>query len=313
MRLSFLGLVLGAAALGACGSQKLGGGGVPLGHRGTGGGSGLTGIGGGSSLTGVGGGTATSGDGGSSATGTGAIGGWTSTDAGGSCAQLNDEYVSAIRIAQTCAVGVAYQCQQTISSHLPVCDSCSTAVNAITDSLGELRTLWEMAACDPPAGTRGCTDAGVCNTPTNTVCADTGDGTGKCSFVVSPPANGDAGTAGTPNCVRLAAQYAAALPAAEVCGTGAQCGNLVAASLSPCTVCGTYVSDPSVLNALRHQWLQANCQNIIAENCMDRAVCLPVAGFACVGADAGVGSCTAITSSGAPPTRLSSPIESARL
>jgi hypothetical protein len=307
MRLPLVGLILGVAALGACGSQRLGLPSGPQGGAGRGGGSGLTGIGGRSSVTGGGGATAPSGDGGSSATGTGAVGGWTDTGPGATggagqatstCAQLDAEYVSAIRTAQKCALGVPNQCQQTISAHLPVCDSCSTAINSVTNDLTVLRGLWLLDGCDSASGP--CTDAGVCNIPTNTVCADTGDGTGKCSFVVSVPPHGDAGTASTGYCTDLIAQYGAALPAAQRCGTSAQCGSFVASALSPCPVCGTYVSDPSALNALRHQWLQASCQNTILETCIDSGPCPPAAVASCVGADAGQGSCMTTTSGGAP-------------
>jgi hypothetical protein len=114
---------------------------------------------------------------------------------------------------------------------------------------------------------------------------------------VSPPATTP--DAGVDYCQSLAAQYAAALPAARQCSTGTQCGNLVSTYLSPCPACTTYVSDPSALNALRHQWLQAGCENITGEACIG-SVCPQVVGFACAPGDGGQGSCTAVYSSGAP-------------
>jgi hypothetical protein len=76
------------------------------------------------------------------------------------------------------------------------------------------------------------------------------------------PGTGGFGGSVAPGCSELAAQYQAALPAAETCHVGAsgQCQQAVTASLPFGCACPTYVTDSSELTTITQAWQAAGCQ-----------------------------------------------------
>jgi hypothetical protein len=123
-------------------------------------------------------------------------------------------------------------------------------------------------------------------------------GTGGTGGAGGTGGTGGTGDAGTASCSDLAAQYAAALPKAEVCEVGAtaQCQQAVTSSLSPCGGCATYVNDATALNAIAGTWKQQGCANV-AVLC-PAITCLQPGPGTCVAGDGGVARCQVMS---APP------------
>lgn len=104
-------------------------------------------------------------------------------------------------------------------------------------------------------------------------------------------AGGSASDAGT-YCAELVSRYSAALLAAESCDVGAngECDQEVAAGLSVCGSCGTFVHDPSTLNALSALWAQAGCGD--GKYACPLIECPPALNNVCVASDGGRGLCS---------------------
>jgi hypothetical protein len=232
--------LLSAATFAACGAQPLT--------------TNLTGSGG--DFRGSGG-TGGSGAGGRPFPGTGGAGGSIAE-----CNALSAEYQSALTGAETCQVGASGQCQQVAASNLTGCN-CPVYV---TDSsaLAAVQNAWSALGCASAIPEPPC--AIDCALPTNSTCVSADGGSvGFCSYV--PGTGGVSGTGGSGaggaggspsniSCSTLAAEYAAVLPGAMTCTAGAsgQCAQQVLSALSTCPACTTYVTDRTVLDAIRTQW-----------------------------------------------------------
>ncbi len=299
MRSSVWGLVLAIAALGAC-TQQLGMGTFAPGHGGAGGRV---------AGAGAGGASANPGTGNAPGTGTGAVG-WSTSDAAvpgdGSAAAMCDafvaQYQAAMVQAQTCGLGSTGQCQQIVSAHLSACDSCRTYVNDATNLLA-ITAAWEQAGCSMMAAGQTC-GQGPCMTPTNNTCVDLGNGSGTCAFATSTGgggASGAAADAGAGACADLAAQYDAALVAAQSCtvSSAGQCEQTVPTALGPCfNNCLTYVNATSELNSIRSQWQSLGCDSV-TPFCSGNS-CPGALGSTCVGSPGSTGSCTQTAFASAP-------------
>ncbi len=262
-------------------------------------------------MTGTGGTKTGAGGTGGSPPGTGGSGG----DVATACDVLVAEYQSAVTAAETCQVGASGQCQQLVTAALTGC-SCATYV---TDSaaLTTIEDAWQAAGCAVPLPPCRI----LCPAALNTTCVATdGGSTGFCSYVPgtggatgaggsggTDATGGRAGTGGATGaggspmdgglseCGTLASEYAAVLIGARSCTAGAagQCAQQVPSSLTPCNSgCTQYVTDRSVLDAIRSKWDAAGCGNV-AVLCPAIA-CAPATGAACVASDAGGSVCSTI-------------------
>jgi hypothetical protein len=239
--------------------------------------------------------------------GTGPVTGGSGGSVSSVCNALVAEYQSAVTAAETCQVGASGQCQQLVTESLSGC-SCPTYVTD-TSTLSTIEDAWQAAGCATP---RPACDL-FCPAALNTTCvASDGGSTGFCSWV--PGSGGTSGTDGTggrgatggttgaggstvdgglSECGSLASEYAAVLIGARSCTAGAagQCAQQVLSSLSPCnTGCTQFVTDRSILDALRLKWDAAGCGNVKVI-CPDIA-CAPASGATCVASDAGGSVCS---------------------
>jgi hypothetical protein len=243
-------------AVAGCSGARLGGG--IAGNHGSGGDSppctavncgGLTG--------GIAGNAATGGS------GAGGFGGSASTDGGQSCNQLAATYASALTAAFACTPGQPNQCQALVANvpaNCPVflCGQ-QSYVNDGT-AIETARLYWLNAGCgDPPNECIG----EDCAPPLGpSVCVPTsGPRVGTCV----PLSTVDGGVVAAPDggvtCDQLAADYVAAVGAAQACTPGAsnQC-QVVAGKLPttcPLTGCGdeTYVNDATGVDVALGLWL----------------------------------------------------------
>jgi len=250
-------LVFGAVAVGACGTQSLTGG--------TGGGGATPGTGG---IAGGSGGGPSAGAGGSTSF---------RSDGGDICSSLQFQYNAALLDAQNCDLGADSQCQQQVPSQLTICSgACPTYV---TDAapLNAILQRWIDTGC---AAQTLCPPVVECVAPPNNACLSIG-GRSLCSYP------------GLDVCTDLAAQYVAAMPAAQSCQVGAQypCTQPVVDRLTPCSnACTVYVTDATALSAIQQRWTQAGCANL-PEACLLFACVTPV-GATCEPADGGDGVCS---------------------
>ena len=251
--------------------------------------------------TGTGGaGTATGGATGGSGPGAGGSGG----SVVAVCNTLAAEYRSALTAAESCQVGESGQCQQIVGGAL---SGCSCPIYVTDDSaLATIQSAWQAAGCatpEPPC-------ALLCPAALNTTCVPTDGGSaGFCSYVSgtggTSGAGGDGATGGTSGaggsavdggpgaCETLASEYAAVLIGARSCTPGAagQCATSVPPSLSPClSGCNEFVTDSSVLDAIRTEWDAAGCGNAQPVSC-PRISCPPGVNATCAPSDAGGSVC----------------------
>jgi hypothetical protein len=220
------------------------------------------------------------------------------------CAAFTAEYQSAFVAAESCRVGASGQCQQSVPSALSGC-SCPTYV---TDSsaLSMIRKSWDQVGC--PVQTATCEI--FCPIAVNTTCVPSDGGSaGFCSYVPGTggisgsdgggAVGGTSGSGGSPvdgglsDCDTLASEYAAVLVGARTCTAGAasQCGQQVPTYLSACSSnCTEFVTDSSVLNAIRDDWKTAGCANVPVV--CPLFACAPAASATCVPNDAGGSVCS---------------------
>jgi hypothetical protein len=274
--------------------------GAPLGGRGTGGSGGdgapctvFTGCG-----TGFGGDIAAGGTAGSDA-GNGTL-----------CNQLTDAYSAAVTAALACTPGAPNQCKAQVAIAPTACPGsvCGSQerVNDGTE-VESLRQKW-LSACEP--GVRiECIDIGCAPPLPPSICVAT-NGSGATSGTCVPSGVSDGGSTdaafdGGESCDQLAADYTAAVTAAQACTPGApnQCRSTVSATVSACPPngCGpeAYVNDAAGVNAVRARWL-SQCGGGVA---CPKIVCLPLAvAVACVPVDGGTDTTTGVCVSGVQPT-----------
>ncbi len=96
-----------------------------------------------------------------------------------------------------------------------------------------------------------------------------------------------------PSCSVLETQYADTVAGAQSCDVGGsgQCQQLVAATLSVCPTCMTYVNDAASANMIRSDWMQLGCPGQSTQPC-PQITCPQPTGGHCV-AGSGGGTCAA--------------------
>lgn len=192
------------------------------------------------------------------------------------CTSLAVQYEAAVSQAQRCTpASAADQCARTVPTHLSPCESCLSFVNDPTQAL-LIADQWLLAGCDQLTGSN-CTQD-VCPYPTNNVCLDMGDGTGRCS---SAPRIADQPDPVTGDCTVLLMRYAAAVGATQYCTPGApdQCAKSVPSTLNPCLQgCVSYLNDTTLVEVIVAEWKSLGCGNPDdASLCSDNAHTCPAA------------------------------------
>ncbi len=97
-----------------------------------------------------------------------------------------------------------------------------------------------------------------------------------------------------PSCDELVTQYANTVVGAQTCDVNgsAQCQQLVAATLSTCPACMTYVNDPASANMIRSDWMQLGCAAAASGQPCPQLTCPQPTGGHCVASSSG-GTCSA--------------------
>jgi hypothetical protein len=224
-------------------------------------------------------------------------------DAGAVCEQLAERYQTVLAAARFCTPGAPNQCQSLVANVPSNCPgSVCSELMYVNDgaSVEAARESWLGRSCAPNSLCieKDCgTPPGVCSPDGICVFAGADGGTGTATDGGSTDVAPDGGE----SCAQLAADYAAAVKAAQACTPGAQSQCQVPASTfattCPITGCGdeTYVnSTPGVDDAIS-RWL-AQCGQPVA--CPD-ILCVPpqLPAYTCVASgpsDAGTarGTCT---------------------
>jgi hypothetical protein len=209
------------------------------------------------------------------------------------CAQLTAEYTTSLNAAAACTPGALHQCE-TLATNTPTycpntCDS--RYVNAYPT--GTVWQDWENA-CDPGhPGSCGPTARCIPAVPhANCVPTTPGASTGTC-VPYGPDAGAEIVPDGGESCGQLAADYAAAISAAQACTPGApnQCEVQFPSTLIPCNgACATmaFVNGlADAAQAISETWSNQCGPSCGSDVCTrfvpSSAVCVPV--------DGGTGTC----------------------
>jgi len=144
-----------------------------------------------------------------------------------------------------------------------------------------------------PRGAGGQGGAAVADAGQDAPAASGGGGAGGKALGSTGSFGGFAG-GDEPSCSELVTQYANTVVGAQACdvdGTG-QCQQLVAATLSTCPACMTYVNDAASANMIRSDWMQFGCAAAASGQPCPQLTCPQPTGGHCAATSSG-GTCSA--------------------